>query len=537
MEQMKLAIELLSPVVLATSGSATSGSATILTATQDHFSGSILRGVLATRYIAQQHLAAAEDDATFLRLFFGTLRFADATIASGAKRAIALPASLQKEKTGTAVLDLLQDAPVPGYKALRGYGTVESGTIHPVHVKKSIQFHMSRSDQKTHDGRERLAGRSSDGSIYNYEALDAGQCFWGAIYGPAEDLAHLRKSIGECFDARIGRSHNTQYGACRITLQTPESLPSPGLPAGDSLCLRLETPLIPGSLTAACDARRTLARIADALNGATGSASFHLATGKTAIFAREEAVDNFISIWGMRRPRDFALAAGSVCRIQKDGTWTASDLAALTAIAYDGIGERREEGFGQLRILEPRAFSIHPSGKLEGKDASSAPHAIKNDDVRRLAKRILTARITELVRTCAAADAIAARTTFPAHAAHFFSRLDAMLAHPSLLSFRNDIASAKGNETTHFTKGLRTVKIHGRPLGEYLEEAALSAMPYQSRDIEAQLDPSFPQALRDLGLTLDDFQKDERLFYEYWHWFFRYARKAAAKTLEGAEGE
>ena len=74
MQAMNIRIETKAPVVLSTHSHAS-----VMTATNDFFSGSTLRGILAARFIEKRRLgAAAHEDADFMRLFYGELRFVDA---------------------------------------------------------------------------------------------------------------------------------------------------------------------------------------------------------------------------------------------------------------------------------------------------------------------------------------------------------------------------------------------------------------------------------------------------------------------------
>ena len=71
MKQITMTIRTLSPVVLSAMSNAT-----VMTASHSYFSGPIVRGILASRYIQQRELGVhAEEDEAFLSLFFDKLRF------------------------------------------------------------------------------------------------------------------------------------------------------------------------------------------------------------------------------------------------------------------------------------------------------------------------------------------------------------------------------------------------------------------------------------------------------------------------------
>ena len=102
MRKIPLTIEALSPLVL-TAGS----QGAILTESGDAISGSIVRGMIAARFIEAQNLGrAAHESESFRRLFTGALKFSAAYPSKGGESAMRLPLSLQKDKLSSALADL-----------------------------------------------------------------------------------------------------------------------------------------------------------------------------------------------------------------------------------------------------------------------------------------------------------------------------------------------------------------------------------------------------------------------------------------------
>lgn len=96
-----------------------------MTETHSTFSGLIIRGVLAARFVEVQKLTDEAHDKTFREIFFGNLKFLPATPEVKGRRSFALPMSLQKGKAGTPDGDNVQDfltseKPLQDYKILRG---------------------------------------------------------------------------------------------------------------------------------------------------------------------------------------------------------------------------------------------------------------------------------------------------------------------------------------------------------------------------------------------------------------------------------
>ena len=165
MECLTVAIKTLSPVVLTAMNNAA-----VMTESRDYISGTVLRGVLAARFIEMKNLGkAAHEDTEFKKLFLGGLRFIAAYPVVRGKRSFVLPFSLQKgkipEKNAEGLeelLDVMRQKPKAGYKAMKGFAVAEQNCISPVSVRKQVKLHMSRNSEK-----ERLSGRSLEGNIYN----------------------------------------------------------------------------------------------------------------------------------------------------------------------------------------------------------------------------------------------------------------------------------------------------------------------------------------------------------------------------------
>lgn len=547
MKQLTIKIRTLAPVVLSSMSNAT-----VMTASHTYFRGSVVRGILAKQYIREQKLGEhAEKNDEFLSLFFDKLRFTAAyPMTADGKRTVFLPLSLQKSKNGTEVLDLLRDEGKAGFKTMTGFGVITNDAIVPVNVGKTINLHMSRSDQKNKDGKERLAGRSLAGGIYNYEAIDAGQNFMGVIYGEEAELKKLCDGITEnSWQAQVGRSRFTQYGACKITLGNISDIPATAFePKNGAVCLRVETPLLPFKpLTKANDALTVLLTAMEHKAGYTAENAdteprqlhFAIATKPQSFFGKTEMIENFVGVWGMKRPREQALAAGTVFYLlKKDGSWTKQDKDALQGILYEGVGKRTEEGFGQLRI-----YNVVPKKLLTVQYKVRAFSNIEHlsDIVKKQAESIIMKHFASQMQIWAAEDVQSAKGYFPPNGAHFLARLDALLGGQTADSKEHlaiVIRYEKGNGSTPFAKGLQMITIKERKLGYYLTEANLSEMPYNQRDWQNIAEEmNLNEAMQAIGMTggISKIKSSEELFYNYWHWFFRYGRKAAAGARKGDE--
>ena len=542
MKKIRVKIETLSPIVLATRTNTT-----VMTSSHDFFSGTLVRGMLAERYIEAKNLGSqAQEDEDFLGLFFDKLRFVAAypVRVSDGKRASFVPASVQRLKDGEAVRDLLADAPEAGYKTLRGFAVIEDGGIEKVDVAKNISLHMSRSNVKERQGKERgssslerLAGRSRDGAIYNYEAVEKGVRFEGEVFGEDAALESFMDALGTAsWTAQAGRARHAQYGACRVQLEPVEFMPESVEPDADNrINLRLETPLLAAD-DLLSSAAAALQQIVDRLNeGTAGEFSLHAYDPKRSaaqgdventVFADFVEVDNFVGIWGMKRPRAVALAAGSVFAVEKESAWTESDKERLQRLLYDGVGARTEEGFGQLRLWHLQPLSL--AKRMQQKER----RAVRSPEVRRRAKELLLCAAQRKMIVYAAEDV--QKLTGGNGVSHFFARLDSLWMRGQANmqgALREGIRSQKGNATTPFAKNLDAIKFNGRSLEELLMKANLADMPYnKERRWKKELGEDLEAFLEDVGEPdfLTSVTAKEALFYAYWHNFFRFARKAAA---------
>ena len=285
MHEIKFSVKTLSPVVISAGSNST-----LMTESHNEINGSIMRGVFAHRYIKEKNLGdKAFADKDFFELFYGNLKFLSATPAIEGKRSFVLPQSLQRGKKGTEdekkIADLLKDTPPAGYKSLRGYGIIDGDKIFTAAVKKNIYIHMSRSDDK-----ERISGKSEEGHIYNYEAIEEGQNFSGLIIGSESDLKKLaleNKKFVEC----VGRSHFTQYGKCKFNFGKIEKIEPPNF--GEKIYLRLESPLISAEDNFICAEKVLQSEVIEKLGA-------HFSLRK--VFASSVEVENFVTIWEMKRP-------------------------------------------------------------------------------------------------------------------------------------------------------------------------------------------------------------------------------------------
>ncbi len=520
MYQLNFKIETLSPVVI----SAMSNS-TLMTGSHSEIGGSIIRGVLASKYVAEKNLGdRAHADKNFTELFYGGLKFLSANPAVKNSRSFILPLSLQRGKKGTNdaknIADLLTEkTPPAGYKSLRGYGTVDGDKIFTASVDKNISMHMSRSAAN-----ERISGKSEEGHIYNYEALEEGQTFCGLIIGEKAALEKISAALNlknNSFAANIGRSRFTQYGKCKFSFGDIEEIKTANF--GEKFCLRLESPLIPFEDNFIGAEKILQAEVIDALNNALGKEIFSL--GK--IFASSVEIENFYMT--MKRPRVMALAAGSVFEIESKNL-TPADKKIICEKIYSGLGIRTEEGFGQIRFWQPSKFTIG----VIAKDNFDKPKIFSAETIK-IAQKILLAKYLEQIRIYAHEDAAELKIG-SGNFAHFFSRLDNILSAVGKKNVRQQLTEkifAESKDGSLFQDNLKNTYLGDQNLFDMLTESA--PLPYKKRDLKKDLGGNLNELLREIKFDENNFQ--DEICVEYLKNFLRSARKYAVIAKDGDKND
>ena len=202
----------------------------------------------------------------------------------------------------------------------------------------------------------------------------------------------------------------------------------------------------------------------------------------------------------------------------------------LEKLLYGGLGQRTEEGFGQLCIWEHGKLT---PGTTIGEIMPAGKDGVTNAKVKALAKSILMRRILENVRQYAADDA--ANLTDLKNTAHLFARLE------SLLGDKKDLAGVrqrflgelqgKLSDGKKIDQHLHAIKLAGSELYDLLQAA--NGWPHQD-GWKDHLPAGTAEFMKEIGL---DKPAENELYYEYWHWLFRHARKQAATQSRQAEAE
>lgn len=214
------------------------------------------------------------------------------------------------------------------------------------------------------------------GGVFGYEALAAGTELAGTIRiraslkkDPTDKTEQSQNGIpawmNECIPenqsttCRLGRSSKDDYGQAEITFETKTiedqgSFSDSGAETIGGFTVWLTSDLI--LRTAALSQRPAQALLIETLAGSLGVSAADLECDqdpeKPDSFIRYRRHESWHVGWSLPRPSFVSIAAGSCLRVRlkAPNLVTRKQLARLQR---DGLGERRAEGFGEIRINEP----------------------------------------------------------------------------------------------------------------------------------------------------------------------------------------
>jgi len=376
MQKIAIKITLLNPVLLTSN----TGDPNMV-ATYPYIPARALRGLFANEYIKKYNLFKnARRDPRFYQWFLrGKLIFTDAFILDEDRVSIPIPFSIQKEKRGEKIYDLLHEEPDQSTKPIGGYGRIEDSIIYEYPVNRTLNFHHAR---------DRERGISKEGLIFNYESLEPNQSFGGYIMGRKEDIDEFLE-IFKSGHYYLGRSRNNQYGKVYIELNAKlDPHPEPDLEKLTSL------PKIGISLISDTIIYNDYGFPVTDVN----QLEKILGCKIEKAFIKTSYVESFVSIWRLRTPSEVSFMAGStfLCNIPDQNT-----LQRLLELREKGLGERTEEGFGRFIFVEVKdeLKNPHKEEKESPEHPSSVPSMLKDIITETLKKHILTLVKSEAIKT------------------------------------------------------------------------------------------------------------------------------------------
>lgn len=341
--------------------------------------GSMVRGAVVNAYLRDRRLSsldAGDDEAR--RLFFdGRIRYLNAyPIDAEGHRALPTPRSLFNVKGERSPLyDFAHEVvyEVGGQRAQFLAASKESQPFCWI-TDDRIHFVSPQRRVNVHTMRDRVKGRatSNDGAVFQYDALQAGQTFSGlALTDTGEDVTLLTLLLHGI--QRFGGSSNSGYGCVSVEVDAPIEIaqkPWREAPGShdeiDAEAVFIVT-LLADALIRDPETGQNTWDARPALQEALGAAIEHVQPSEEeeqrSVWRLEE-LGGFNRTWGLPLPQTQAIAAGSVFVFRAKEPISKQ---AIAAVEWQGIGERRAEGFGRL------AFDWQQELKLVVVDAPKKP--------------------------------------------------------------------------------------------------------------------------------------------------------------------
>lgn len=525
MKQIEYLIKTLSPIVLAEKNNDST-----LYNTKKYISGSIFRGMLAGKFIKDKNLGdKAHQNQEFYDIFLANkVRFLPAypigkNIIDNLEPYI-LPLSLMKSKDGKEIRDISDGENIKtGFKKMTGFALKRDNDIYKVNVDTQIEFHMSRNGEKS-----RILGSDKEGKVFNYEYIEPHQYFKGYVIVD-DDIAdnvytYLQKTAKD--NIYIGRSRSVQYGKCSLDILAMKSIFIDKLNKDKKFYLYAYTPYIPTEQWNRVD--NLAENLCEKINMKLSREDIKIQKGDL-IYATTEEYSGYVGVWHLRRERKMALSAGSMIEFRVDNI--DDDLIEkLNKILYTGLGNRKEEGFGQFRLMQP----------MKGLSFKELTENIKVnteicDEVKKQAKQIIRQRIFEEIKKQAVLD-LDKKCKFNAKSKTTLNRIEALVNS-------NKTKQQIQNEIKEFNKvakvNLRQMFLDMDNFLEILTENNNVKLPYSSIKWKAKL------GLNDKNLHLlqemeNDLGKDifvideDTIYKEYFLWFIRHAKKIISEKNKEA---
>lgn len=333
---IKYQIRTLDPIII----SSESGNQ-FMVPTKDYIPGINILGALAANYIQQKNLGiyfsqSKPDDANFLDWFInGKVSFSNAykidKINDNNFVTFPIPFSVQYVKNDESkILDLLYEESETQTKPFNGFGLLKDFRLYKTKIKKFTDPHHERNY---------ATGAPKQNVFFNYESIEANQTFEGTIYGDDNCIREFYKQFSELNQIKIGRSKTSEYGKVQLSLTQPENKSDDNIVLTEDETISLtflsnvilynENGFASGSIK---DIERYLKE------------KISQDIGIEKAFLRTEEIENYVSVWKLKKPSEVSFQAGS-CLLLKV---KASDIEAIKKLQSEGIGERKHEGFGQI---------------------------------------------------------------------------------------------------------------------------------------------------------------------------------------------
>lgn len=360
-------------------------------ASVDMIPGNVLLGALASRAVARNDLSTTERYSNFVALFRrGGIRFNHLALASfnidtqELFPAFAAPLDVFRCKEHPPDHPKLQhpdkpfslipqeqlivcdkcQAPNNNMESIKDLHILAAGKLERLDRKTREEMHIRLNTQTQ---------RVEPGILFEYVCLEAGQFLCSEIVCRNEqawnslcEMAEIEAS-GNPFKLKLGKGTRRGYGGVSVVFEMIREDQSESQASLPPLKERLPNPKTPFRLYLNSDAiiRDPWGRFVsqwqpDWLSAALDGWEVSVMRG----FAKTRYIDSFYNHLGLPRWRDRALVAGSAAGVQiQEPSLSENEIwERLEQIELQGIGLRRNEGFGQVIINHPLYETLNDPG-------------------------------------------------------------------------------------------------------------------------------------------------------------------------------
>lgn len=320
--------------------------------TNNYLPGNAIKGLIAARLMSKRRLTKsnAHLDEIFHHLLLsgsGALSISPAFPSKGGTVFSHTPMFLHTDKSNTANLYnlIMEKKDEKDAKYMQEMIDVTNKDAVTHSVSKTLFFHTTRGDN-------RVMGKSDEGGIFFYEAIDPGQQFTGWLWGTENTLQTLVGLIGDNFKASIGRSRSAQYGDAEIQIEPFENEKVDSDDIYDTDVYGGDPDFLFSLLSPAIFYNESgMSEVGTSILESWMTNFFTVPVKVHSAFARSTTVESFVGVWGMKTPCETAYEEGSAFLVHIDGLDPETRVQKVRELIVKGLGERTDAGFGRVRIL------------------------------------------------------------------------------------------------------------------------------------------------------------------------------------------
>ena len=326
--------------------------------TMSYLAGSSIRGSMLAKYIEKNCPGKKnlDQDPEFSDILFQSTYFSDATIKQSGKALLPIPmvyyadkheirkADREEEAGKVASFDLhccIDEVPKEGEVRIgrEGYCALDGDDLMQGKVRTDANIHISI-------GKEKEQGKEKN-KVFLYEAICAGQTFAGTIRCRDEATAE-KYAAAICNETiYVGGSRGSGFGRCKVI----------SVQMIDASEMQNQCPIkrknVPGTLSMFAVSNLILLNADGEECGAMDQGFLSFLEEKLGItnlkhkksFVDVFRVSGYNHNWKCWQVQRSAVKAGSVFVYSYEGT---INEEALNSLEVNGVGERRQEGFGRV---------------------------------------------------------------------------------------------------------------------------------------------------------------------------------------------